>query len=123
MENVSNKRVIFSGLISGLFVGIINGFFGGGGGMLVVPVLVFLLKMPEKTAHATAIFVILPLSIISSIIYLINGSMNWEFLLYCGIGFLIGGVTGALLLKKLNNKFLRIIFAIIMIAAGVKMLF
>lgn len=123
MENVSNKKAIIIGLIGGLFVGFLNGFFGGGGGMIVVPLLIFLLKLPEKNAHATAIFVILPLCVVSSIIYIINGSMDWWQLLYSTIGFIVGGVAGALLLKKLNNKVLRIIFAIIMVIAGVKMLF
>lgn len=123
MENLSTTKVVFVGLIGGLFVGFLNGFFGGGGGMIVVPILIFLLKMPEKQAHATAIFVILPLCIVSSIIYIIKGSMDWLQLLYSSIGFVIGGVVGALLLKKLNNKVIRIIFSLIMIGAGIKLFF
>lgn len=120
---LSEKKIITIGLIGGLFVGFFNGFFGGGGGMIVVPLLTFLLGLDEKNAHATAIFIILPLCIISSVIYIQNGSMDWLKLLYSGIGFIIGGVIGAMLLKKLNNKVLRIIFSVIMVASGIKLLF
>lgn len=123
MEKLSNKRIILTGLIGGLVVGFLNGFFGGGGGMIVVPLLMFLLKMPEKKAHATAIFVILPLCIISSLVYILKGSMDWGQLGFCTIGFVIGGTLGALLLKKIDNKVLRIIFSVIMVGAGIKMLF
>ena len=116
------KTTIIYGLIGGLFVGFINGFFGGGGGMIVVPLLIFLSKMQDKKAHATAIFIILPLCIISSIIYIINGNIDWIKLLYTSIGFIVGGIVGALVLKKANNKVLRIIFSLIMVAAGIKIL-
>ena len=123
MDNLSNKRIIITGLIGGLVVGFLNGFFGGGGGMIVVPLLMFLLYLPEKQAHATAIFVILPLCIISSLVYILKGSMNWTQLGFSSIGFVVGGAVGALILKKINNKVLRIIFSVVMVAAGIKMLF
>lgn len=123
MEQLSKTKIILTGLIGGIFVGFLNGFFGGGGGMIVVPLLIFLLKMPEKKAHATAIFVILPLCLVSSIIYVLKGSIDFMQLLYSSIGFMVGGIFGALLLKKLNNKVIRIIFSLIMIGAGIKLLF
>lgn len=119
----SNKKIIILGLISGVFIGFINGFFGGGGGMIVVPILYYLFKLPEKVSHATALFIILPLSIVGSIIYIIKGGILTLNLLYSGIGFLVGGIIGALLLKKTSNKALRIIFASIMLIAGIRMLF
>lgn len=123
MEKLSRKKIVITGLIGGLIVGFLNGFFGGGGGMIVVPLLMFLLHMEEKKAHATAIFVILPLCVISSLVYILQGSMNWTQLGFCTIGFVVGGTFGALILKKINNKVLRIIFSVIMVGAGVKMLF
>lgn len=121
-QECENKNNIIWGLISGLFVGAINGFFGGGGGMVVVPILIFVLKLVEKKAHATAIFIILPITIASAIIYLIKQKLEIMLLVYVGIGFIAGGVLGSLLLKKINNKVLRIIFAVVMIVAGIKMI-
>jgi len=121
-QECKNKNNIIWGLISGLFVGAINGFFGGGGGMVVVPILIFVLKLVEKKAHATAIFIILPITIASAIIYLIKQKLEIMLLVYVGIGFIVGGIIGSLLLKKINNKVLRIIFAVVMIVAGIKMI-
>jgi len=119
----SNKTKIIISILGGVFVGFLNGFFGGGGGMIVVPLLIFLLALEEKQAHATAIFVILPLSITSSIIYITKGGFEFSNLLYVSIGVVVGGILGSLLLKKMNNKVLRIIFAIIMVIAGIKLMF
>lgn len=110
-------------IVGGLIVGFINGFFGGGGGMIVVPLLVFFLGLEEKKAHATAIFVILPLSITSSIIYITQGSFKLLNLSMVTIGVISGGILGSIFLKKINNKVLRIIFAAIVFIAGVKMMF
>lgn len=119
----NNKTKIIICVISGVFVGFLNGFFGGGGGMLVVPLFIFLLALEEKQAHATAIFVILPLSITSSIIYITKGGFELSNLAFVTIGVIVGGIIGSLALKKMNNKVLRIIFAIIMIIAGAKLMF
>lgn len=90
--------------------------------MIVVPLFTFLLGLSEKHAHATAIFTILPISVASSIIYILNKNVPFEQLGYATAGFVVGGVVGAFLLKKINNKWLRIIFALIMIGAGIKIL-
>lgn len=116
------KKQIIIALASGLVVGALNGFFGGGGGMVVVPILTFFLYLTEKKAHATAIFVILPITIASAVIYIIKQQLDFLLVLMVGIGFVVGGIIGSLLLKKINNNTLKIIFAIVMIAAGIKMI-
>ncbi|MGN1208128.1 MAG: TSUP family transporter [Christensenellales bacterium] len=119
----SKKSQILICIISGVFVGFINGFFGGGGGMIVVPLLIFLLHLEEKVAHATAILIILPLSITSSIIYITTGGFEILNLGLTTIGVVLGGIIGAVLLKKINNTALRFVFSFIMIVAGIKMMF
>ena len=123
MEKKLTKKDVIISIVFGVFVGFINGFFGGGGGMIVVPVLIFLLGLEDKKAHATAILVILPISVCSSVVYLLNNTIKFDKLLYTGAGFIAGGIIGALILNKINNKVLRIIFSIIMVVAGIKMLF
>ena len=107
----------------GMLIGFVNGFFGGGGGMISVPLLERVLKIDNKKSHATAMAVILPLSIVSAIIYGLNTSIDWINLSFVTIGVTAGGIIGAFLLNKLNNKVIRIIFIIIMLSAGIRMLF
>lgn len=111
-------------VLSGTVVGLVNGFFGGGGGMIILPVFTFLLGFRQKTAHATAIAVILPISVISLIVYLIgNSTQIFNFnTLYVAVGVMLGGVVGALILKKISGAWLVKIFAVVMLVAGVKMM-
>ena len=110
-------------IVIGLLSGFVNGLFGGGGGMIVVPLLTFLLKRKPKTAHATAILIILPLSILSGIFYAVFGKFSWKIALPTGSGVVLGGLLGALLLSKLKSKLISIIFSVVMLVAGLKMIF
>ncbi|MBQ9786035.1 MAG: sulfite exporter TauE/SafE family protein [Clostridia bacterium] len=109
-------------ILAGIFIGAINGFFGGGGGMVCVPVLL-LLGLVNQKAHATAILVMLPISIASGFVYYTSGVIEWDIALWIALGSVIGGALGALCLKKISNIALQYIFAIVVIAAGVRMLF
>lgn len=108
----------FTGIVSG----IINGLFGAGGGMIVVPALEHIFKKEAKTAHATAIAIILPLSITSAYFYLTRGLFVPDIVLTCGIASIAGGIVGALFLKKISNSLIRILFAVSIIITGVRML-
>lgn len=119
--NKTIKNII--SVSGGLAIGFVNGFFGGGGGMLCVPLLEKLLKEETKRAHATAILIILPISIVSAIIYIINGFFSPLDTIIAGTGVLAGGIAGALLLKILPPKVIGTIFALMMIGVGIKMQF
>ena len=110
-------------ILSGIFTGAVNGVFGGGGGMIAVPLLNSLLQKPTNVSHATAILVILPISFASGIMYLFNGYFDAELFIAVGLGVLAGGFFGAELLGKLSAGRITLLFAIIMFAAGIKMIF
>lgn len=114
------KKIL--GWIGGGVVGFVSGFFGGGGGMICVPLLQKGMRQNAKVSHATAMPVILPVSVFSAITYAIEGFFDFPATLWTGIGAVLGGIIGALLLKKLESGAVRIIFAVIMLAAGVKMI-
>ena len=122
-RDMEKKKENLLMLLSGAFVGLVNGIFGGGGGMLVVPLLVALMKKNPKVAHATAIAVILPISLVSGILYVVFGNFDIRVGIPVTAGVLAGGIIGAFLLKKLPPKGVVVIFAVVMAAAGVKMLF
>jgi len=115
------QKVLLS--VCGALIGLINGFFGGGGGMICVPLLEKVLHLDNKYSHATAIVVILPISFVSAVIYLLSGNLETIPFLTVGSGVLLGGVVGAFLLKFLPSKIVRVIFVFIMLAGGIRLLF
>lgn len=106
----------------GIAVGFINGFLGAGGGMLLVPLIILILKMDTKVAHATAILIILPVCIASGVLYIVKGAFDFKIFLPCLIGTIIGGIIGSKILSKLKNNIITGIFSVVMIAAGVIMI-
>ncbi|MBP3431315.1 MAG: sulfite exporter TauE/SafE family protein [Clostridia bacterium] len=121
-EKLSLKTKLILSLC-GIAIGFINGFFGGGGGMICVPLLEKVLHLPNKYSHATAIAVIFPISFVSALIYLLSGSLETVPFLTVGSGVLLGGIVGSLLLKFLPAKVVRIIFVFVMLAGGIRLLF
>lgn len=106
--------------VGGLAVGLINGMLGAGGGMLAVPILTKA-GLSQREAHAGSLAVILPLSIFSAILYLSAGRVSMSEAAPYLPGGLLGAVIGALLLRKIPDKWLRRIFALFMIWAGVRL--
>ena len=97
----------------------VSGFFGGGGGMLCVPLLEYS-GLDVKRAHATALVVILPICIVSSVVYIIGGYFDLKQVSCACLGVCIGAVIGAKLLDKITSSAVAIVFAALMIAVGVK---
>lgn len=122
MEILTSKRKNrpLLSAIFGVAVGAANGLFGGGGGMIAVPAMT-LTGVPSKKAHATAIAIILPLSLISGAVYLAKGAADPSVILPSCAGVFVGGIVGALLLKKINSRGLSLLFYALMIAAGLKL--
>ncbi len=108
-------------ILSGLGLGAVNGLFGGGGGMIAVPLLNGVMNYSDKEAHATAILVIAPVCVISAIIYIINGFTRADVIIPATIGNVAGGLAGAALLGKIPEIWTDIIFIAVLIVAGVKM--
>ena len=109
-------------VVGGIFTGAINGIFGGGGGMICVPLLNKALGEKTKVSHASAILVILPITIASAVMYIMGGFFEVVPTAYTTIGVVAGGLLGAFTLKKLNAQVVALVFAIMMVAAGIKMI-
>lgn len=121
MKITKNKSKTLFAIVCGVFVGFVNGLFGGGGGMICVPFLESVLKMETKYAHATTLCVILPISLVSSLVYINKNSINLLTLLVVTLGAILGGIIGAIILKKLNSRWTKVVFAVLMLAVGIKM--
>ncbi len=109
-------------VVCGTVVGMANSLFGGGGGMIAVPLLTKT-GMDERRAHATAILVILPVSLLSFLFYFFRGLYDFSVLIPTAIGVTVGGYIGAKLLGKLPIKTVNLLFAVLQAAAGVFLFF
>lgn len=117
-----NKKTIIFFMFAGL-VGIINGLFGGGGGMLCVPIFKSLLNLEDKQSHATAVVVMSIISIPTLIIYFFSLPSRFDVGIFVAIGSLVGGLLGSFVLKKIDNKPLNFLFVLVLIVSGIKMFF
>ena len=107
-------------ILCGIIIGIVNGFFGSAGGIIAVEAMEQQ-KIEEKKAHATALFVIFPITVLSSFLYIRAGYFLWDICLYTGLGAIAGGIAGACFLKKANTTFVNHLFTVIILITGVRM--
>ena len=120
---MKNKLILSS---ASVIAGVVNGFIGTGGGIILYFTLKFLNK--NKTAEemkdimAMIVASIIPMSIISAVIYIIKGRIIYNQLGVYLPAALIGGLAGAFLLDKLKFKIVKKIFAAMIIYAGVRMI-
>jgi len=127
MKNIFNKNNIILS-VSSVTSGMLNGFAGTGGGIILYFVLKFLRKRDNdkntdaKDIMATIISVIIPMSIVSSVIYMATGKMIYGELFKYIPAALTGGIIGAVLLDKLKLKIVKKLFAVMIIYAGIRMI-
>ena len=114
----SHKLKVSALVLCGLFIGALNGLLGGGGGMLAVPALSTLGDVPTKKAHATAIAVMLPMSVLSAVVYTVMGTYNIGLGWTSCLAVTLGGAGGALLLGRLSKELTSLVFYALMLAAG-----
>ena len=109
--------------VTGALAGAANGFFGAGGGLFLVPLLVSWCGMEQRRAFATSVAVILPLSAVSAAIYWMKGGLDvaaaWPYLL----GGAIGGGCAAVAGRRIPAVWLHRCFGVIMLWSGIQCLF
>jgi uncharacterized membrane protein YfcA len=97
--------------IIGIFAGILSGFVGVGGGVIIVPALVFFLGLSQHTAQGTSLFVLsMPVVLLAVINYSKSGNIEWKFGLVIAATFLIGAYVGSKLSLKLSPGMVKLIF-------------
>lgn len=109
-------------VLGSLLAGVCTGLFGGGGGMLVVPLLTMLYGLEQDKAHATALATIFPLCLVSSIFYLVGAGWEYKNGLIVTLGVVVGGIIGSFALRKIPKRMLQFVFYILMIIGGIKMI-
>jgi uncharacterized membrane protein YfcA len=111
-------------LILGIAAGFMSSMVGIGGGILIVPTLVFLFGMNQKMAQGTSLAMLsLPVAFIGAFNYYKQGSVNWKAALILAATFVIGGYFGSKVALDMNMAVIKKVFAIFMIVVAIKYLF
>jgi len=115
--------MIFLYLILGLLVGVLSGIVGIGGGILIVPALVYLFHMSQHKAQGTSLGALLaPIGILAFWEYYKAGNADVKAALVIALGFIAGGYFGGLWAQKLPDVVLQRIFGALLIIIGIKLL-
>ena len=110
-------------LAIGVGAGFLSGMFGVGGGILVVPALVMLMRMDQRLANGTSLGAVLPISVASLVTYWSHDNVDWALVLWLAIGALAGAVIGTRLLAIVPHKVLGYMFVAILAVTAVRLFF
>jgi len=111
-------------IIIGIAAGMLGGMVGVGGGIIIVPALVFFLGFSQKMAQGTSLgILLLPVGILGVIQYYKEGYVDMRVVLLISTGFFLGSFLGSKLALSLSQETVKKIFAILLIIVAVKMLF
>jgi uncharacterized membrane protein YfcA len=111
---------IFTPIIIGLMVGFIAAIMGIGGAFILVPAMIYIVKMPTKLVPGTSLFVTIFVSVIVTFLHAFNyGSIDLVLVLLLVVGSIIGVQSGQKLGEKINNSGLKALLAILLLAVGI----
>lgn len=113
---------MLSFIIAGLCAGAVNGLFGAGGGMVLVPLLTLLTDMEEHEIFPASISIILPICLISLGVTLSKSAPDWNLALPYLLGSAAGGILAGFFGKRIPAKWLHRILGILILWGGVRYL-
>ena len=106
--------------VSGGLAGALNGLFGAGGGILLVPLLMRVHKLPPQKAFATSLAIILPVSAVTFALLLLREPFSWREALPYLLGGAAGGFCAGKWLKRLPVVWLRRLFGGLLLLSGLR---
>ena len=110
-------------VLIGLFAGILSGFVGVGGGIIIVPALVFFLGLTQHQAQGTSLFVLsMPVVIFAVINYWKTDNVNWKFGLIVASTFVVGAYFGSKLSLKLSPGIVKLVFGILLAYVSIRLM-
>ena len=110
-------------ILIGVFAGILSGFVGIGGGILIVPALVYFFGMTQMEAQGTSLFLMLPpIGILAVMNYYKTGNVNIWYGMIIAAAFVLGGYFGSKLSLRLSPNVVKVIFGTFMLYVAFKMI-
>jgi uncharacterized membrane protein YfcA len=111
-------------VVIGLLAGMLSGFVGVGGGIIIVPALVYMLGFSQHQAQGTSLFVLsIPVVILATMNYWKTGNVNWKFGLIIALTFVLGGYIGSKLSLKISPGIVKFLFGILMAYVSFRLIF
>lgn len=118
-EGVQNRKAIAVLLLYGVGIGLVTGFLGAGGGFILIPALVLLLKLPMKKAVGTSLVIIALNSLFGFVADAGHFKLDWKLLAIISAIAMSGILVGSLLAKKIEGQRLKIYFGWFVMAMGI----
>jgi uncharacterized membrane protein YfcA len=121
--SMGRSRKIVGGICIGSCIGLLGGLLGIGGGVFIVPLLIYILKVPTKIAAASSTFIVCFASLTGFLGYVSMGPVNWGFILPAAVASFAGGLVGARIMSSwLKGKSIRLIFSLILFLLCAKLI-
>jgi len=115
MEKKMTLQIVLILVLIGFCAGILSGFIGVGGGVIIVPALVYFLHLTQHQATGTSLFILcMPVVALGVMNYAQKGNVHWTYGLIIASTFVIGGYFGSKLSLRLPQGWVKLIFGIIM---------
>ena len=124
-----NPTLIVSLIVIGLLAGILSGFMGVGGGVIMIPLMVLFLGYSQHQAQGLSLAVLsVPVTFLAAYTYYVNplegeAPFSWKFGIVIALSFVVGGLIGSKFAVAIPQNVLRKSFAVILVIAAVKMFF
>lgn len=111
-------------IILGLVAGIFAGMFGIGGGVVLIPALVYMFGLTQHQAQGTSLAIMVaPIGLLAALKYYYSGNVRMDMVWLVCLGFLAGGLAGASLAQGVPDVTLRRLFGIFMMIIAARMIF
>ncbi len=111
-------------LIIGLLAGFVGGSFGIGGGIIIIPALVFVMGYSQHMAQGTSLAMMIPpIGILAAMNYYKSGFINIKAALILVVAFVIGSYFGSLISVQIQGKMLQKVFGVFVLIVALKMIF
>ncbi len=117
-------QTIFILVLIGIAAGVLSGFVGVGGGIIIVPALVFFLGLSQHNAQGTSLFILLlPVGILAVMNYWKAGEVNWKYGIIVSLAFVLGGYLGSKLSLKMSPHVVKFVFGLFMVVVSAKLIY
>jgi uncharacterized protein len=123
-NKIMDTQTVLIIIMVGVAAGMLSGLVGVGGGIIIVPSLVYFIGFSQKTAQGTSLgLILLPVGILAVMQYYKQGHLDVKVVGVLAIGFLVGSYFGSKIALTISQETLKKVFAVLMILIAIKMLF